>query len=164
MLVAASILLLARGDWFGLLQMAVFLVASVIFVELEFGLPHFFDLLFVAAALLNAAGWVWSFYTAVPGYDEVAHFFTSFAFTLSFGYLSYGVVRHHFRQHLWHFIIVIASFGISLGALWEVAEWVFAKSLADPVSDIIMDAAGAILAGAIAAWVLGRPANEGKPS
>lgn len=156
LLLAASILLVARGNWFGLIQMAVFVIASVVFVEFEFGLPNFFDLLFVSAALLNAVGWVWDLYTRVPGYDEAAHFYTSFAVTLSFGYLTFDVVRQHFRRHLGHFVIVIASFGISLGALWEVLEWLFAESLADPVADIILDSLGAVLAGAVAAWVLGR--------
>ncbi len=114
-----------------------------------------FDLLFVVAALLNAVGWTWQAYTGIPGYDEFAHFFTSFTVTLSLGFLVYRSVREPFRQHRLHFVLVIASFGISLGAFWEIFEWAILRELINPVVDIIMDSLGAVLAGFAAAWFLG---------
>jgi hypothetical protein len=52
----------------------------------------------VVAAVLNAAGWVWDLYTTVWGFDEVAHFYTSFAITLALGYRVFRAMRDQFRQ------------------------------------------------------------------
>ncbi len=52
-------------------------------------------------------------------------------------------------------LLMIASVGLAIGALWEVAEWGFdriapgdvIKGKHDTIIDIVMDTAGAILAG-----------------
>ena len=161
---AGTVFVLARGQLFGGAQLAVFLVMSLAFVVFDDRLPSLFDMLFVVAAILNAAGWVWNIYDSVPGYDELCHFYTSFAVTLSLGFLTYGTVKGPFREHRFHFVLVIASFGISLGAFWEVFEWMILEKLTNPVVDIIMDSAGAILAGGAAAWALGLQAEAGQAS
>jgi hypothetical protein len=155
LLAVACILVLGNGNWFGGSLLAVFLLASVAFVVGDEDLPGLFDLLFVAAAIINAAGWVWDLYRRIPGYDEAAHFYTSFAVTLSLSYLVYRRVREPFREHRLHFVLVIASFGISLGAFWEIFELLVLKELLNPVVDIIMDSLGAVLAGIGAAVSLG---------
>jgi hypothetical protein len=155
LLAGACVFVLLKGNWFGGLLLAVFLVASVAFVVFDEELPGLFDLLFVAAAIVNAAGWVWDLYGRIPGYDEIAHLYTSFAVTLSLGHLVYRRVRAPFREHRLHFVLVIASFGISLGAFWEIFEWLVLKELQNPVVDIIMDSLGAVLAGIAAAVSLG---------
>ena len=155
LLAAALLFVLAKGNWFGGILLTIFLLASAAFVLFDTRLPNLFDLLFVAAAIVNAAGWVWDLYGRIPGYDEISHFYTSFAVTLSLGYLVYQRVREPFREHRFHFVLVIASFGISLGAFWEIFEWLFLKELPNPVVDIIMDSLGAVLAGFAAAWFLG---------
>lgn len=152
------------GDWLGVLFLAGFLVASVCFVAFEGRLPMLFDMLFVGAALLNAIGWAWDYYTTIWGYDEAVHFYTTFAVTLSLGYLAFFAVREHFREHRWHFILVISSFGISLGALWEIFEWLILVKLTNPVEDLIMDTLGAVLAGFVAAWALGAEADDSERS
>lgn len=142
------------ADWFGALFLGGFLAASVIFVAFEDRLPTLFDALFVSSALVNAIGWAWDYYTTVWGYDEIVHFYTTFAVTLSAGYLTFFAVREHFRHHRLHFVLVISSFGISIGALWEIFEWIILPELTNPVEDMIMDSLGAILAGLVAAWAL----------
>ena len=117
-------------------------------------------MLFVAAAIVNAAGWVWNLYTRVWVYEEFAHFYTTFAATLSLGYLSLYVMRDHFREHRWHFVMVVTSFGVTLGAWWEVVEWIILKKLTDPVGDIVVDSLGAILAAFLALWTLNKEAPE----
>jgi hypothetical protein len=154
-LAAALVLLVLRGSWLNALLLGAFLAAATAFVAFDQRLPSLFDLLFVVAALLNAVGWTWQAYTGIPGYDEFAHFFTSFTVTLSLGFLVYRSVREPFRQHRLHFVLVIASFGISLGAFWEIFEWAILRELINPVVDIIMDSLGAVLAGFAAAWFLG---------
>ncbi len=61
-------------------------------------------------------------------------------------------------------MLTIASVGLAIGALWEVAEWGFdriapgdvIKGKHDTIIDILMDTAGAVLAGPLA-LILGRP-------
>lgn len=163
LLAAALITVTFRGDWWGALLLAVFLFASIAFVLFEDRLPTLFDLLFVVAALLNGAGWVWGLYRQVAGYDEFTHFFTSFAVTLSLGFLVFRAVQAPFRDHRILFFLVMASFGITLGAFWEVFEWTILTSLPNPVVDIIMDSLGALLAGVAAAWFLGLMSAEDDP-
>ncbi len=59
--------------------------------------------------------------------------------------------------------------GIALGALWEVAEWGFdqiapgdvIKGKHDTIIDIVMDTAGALLAGILALWLARWPPGTG---
>jgi hypothetical protein len=154
LLALALLVVAARSNWFGAALLLLFIAASIAFILAEDRLPSLFNLLFVVAAILNAAGWVWSLYGKIPGYDEFTHFFTSFAGTLSLGFLTFYAVRTHFQDHRLHFMLVIASFGITLGAFWEIFEWALLKELPNPVFDMIMDSLGAIAAGVAAAWAL----------
>jgi hypothetical protein len=154
LLAVALVYVAIMGNWFGALLLAAFLAVSVAFVVAK-PLPSLFDLLFVAAAMLNAAGWVWNLYDRIMGYDEIAHLVTSFAVTLSLGFLVYREVREPFREHRLHFMLVIASFGITLGAFWEIFEWTLLRSLPNPIVDIMVDSLGAVGAGVFAAWALG---------
>jgi hypothetical protein len=153
-LLAAGVLyVFFAGTWSQLLQGALFLAGVLLLIIFNDRLPSLLVMLFVLAAMVNAAGWVWNEYKT-PGYDEFAHLFTTFAVTLALGFLAYWRVQHHFRRHPVHFVLVISSFGISLGALWEVFEWTLIGELRDPVGDIIVDSIGAILAGIAAPWLI----------
>ena len=121
-------------------------------------MPSLFDALFVVAAIMNGAGWVWHIYKPVWGYDELAHFTTVFAVTLSLGYLSFYAMRRHFSSHRWHFALVVTCFGVTLGAWWEVAEWLVLRDLVDPVGDLIADSLGPMAAAGVAVWALGKQA------
>lgn len=156
LIAVATVAVAFRGDWTGVALLAAFLLASVAFVLFEDRLPALFDALFVSAAIVNAAGWVWDLYTQVWGYDEFAHFYTTFAATLSLGYLVLYAMREHFRQHPGHFLIVVTSFGVTLGAWWEVVELIILKKLTDPVGDIVVDSLGAMLAAWLSLWALGK--------
>lgn len=161
LLVVATIYVAAvQRDWTGAALLGVFLLASVLFVGFEDRLPALFDALFVSAAIINAVGWVWGLYKQVWGYDEFAHFYTTFAATLSLGYLTFYVMRRHFREHSAHFVIVVTSFGVTLGAWWEVFELIILKKLTDPVGDIVVDSLGALLAGLLALWTLVRQSDD----
>ncbi len=159
-LAVAIVIAVVNANWFGAVLLAIFLIASLVFVIAEQRLPSLFNLLFVAAAVMNAAGWVWNLYGKIIGYDEFTHFFTSFAITLSLGFLVFDAVKEHFRDHPRHFVLVIASFGITLGAFWEIFEWAALKQLPNPVVDMIMDSLGAVTAGVAAAWVLRLQSRE----
>lgn len=162
LLAIAIILAIGQGKWQNALTLAFFLVASFVFVIRDDRLPTLFDFLFVLAALLNAGGWVWGLFYPPGPYDEITHAFTIFAFTLAFSFLVYQSMLPVFRQHKLLYLLTIASFGIAIGALWEVAEWLAGlilateviESLDDTITDLIMDSLGATFAAITSLWAL----------
>jgi hypothetical protein len=111
--------------------------------------------LFAVTTMLNALGWVFEYYSDVPGFDEIAHGLTTTALTGLVGCLCFRSLfgaREVSSRHLW---IALLSLGIAIGALWEIVEWFsylvtgrpgIIKSLNDTVSDLIWDVVGAALA------------------
>ncbi len=75
-----------------------------------------------------------------------------------------------FRQHTLLYLLTITSFGIAIGALWEITEWSAGKILApdvigsidDTVVDLIMDTLGSGLAAIISLWVLQKWTDSGQ--
>lgn len=152
-------LVIYQTKWLGVALVSVFLVASIAFIVSPIRLPAFHNFAFVLAALLNALGWTLNLYRGMPGFDEFTHAFTTFAATLTIGFLAFYRVRQHFYTHRVHFVIVIVSFGVTLGAWWEIFEyWIIA--VRDPVSDLIVDSIGAIAAGLLSCYVLTSSRNE----
>ncbi|MEA5602334.1 hypothetical protein [Nostoc sp. UHCC 0252] len=151
-----------QGKWSNALGLAVFLVISFIFVIRDDKLPTLFDFLFVLAALLNATGWVWNLFGMPGPYDEIVHAYTTSAITLALSFLVYGSMLNIFRNHTLLYLVTITSFGIAIGALWEVIEWSAGKilstqvieSLDDTIIDLVMDTLGAGLAALISLWAL----------
>lgn len=151
-----------QGNGMNAVALAGFLITSLIFVVRDDRLPTLFDFLFVVAALLNAGGWVWGLFYQPGPYDEMTHAFTMFAITLALSFLVYRPMLTIFRQHKLLYLLPIASFGIAIGALWEVAEWSAGKILAteviesldDTITDLIMDSIGAGLAALTSLWAL----------
>jgi hypothetical protein len=158
----AIIAAVMQGNGWNAIALAGFLIASLVFVVKDDRLPTLFDFLFVVAALLNAGGWVWRLFYQPGPYDEITHAFTTFAVTLALSFLVYRSMLTVFRQHKLLYLLTIASFGIAIGALWEVAEWTAGKILAtevigsidDTVVDLIMDSFGAGLAAVVSLWAL----------
>ncbi|MCC5604582.1 hypothetical protein [Nostoc favosum] len=151
-----------QGKWSNALGLALFLVVSFVFVIRDDKLPTLFDFLFVLAALLNATGWVWDLFGMPGPYDEIVHAYTTYAITLALSFLVYGSMLNIFRNHTLLYLVTITSFGIAIGALWEVTEWSAGKilstkvieSLDDTIIDLVMDTLGAGLAALISLWAL----------
>jgi hypothetical protein len=162
LLAIAILLSLVQTKWMNALSLSVFFIAALIFLVKDDRLPALFDFLFVIAALLNAGGWVGGWFYAPGPYDEITHAFTTFALTLALSFLVYRPMLTVFRQHTWLYLFTITSFGIAIGALWEVTEWTAGKilpaevigSLDDTIVDLIMDSLGAGFAAAISLWIL----------
>ncbi|KOP28330.1 hypothetical protein AMR41_00385 [Hapalosiphon sp. MRB220] len=162
LLTLAVIIAAVQGNWLNALALACFLVVSFVFVTQENRLPTLFDFLFVLAALLNAGGWVWDLFYMPGPYDEIVHAYTTFAITLALSFLVYSSMLNIFRHHKFLYLLTIASFGIAIGALWEITEWSAGKilstkiigSLNDTVVDLMMDSLGAGLAAFISLWTL----------
>lgn len=172
LLAIAVVTVLIRGQWVAAASLGGFLCAAFLFVKFEdkLHLPTLFGLLFVIAALINAGGWAWDLYNKPGPYDEIAHFYTSFAITLAVGFLLYSELMEGFSSHRVLFVLTIASLGIALGALWEVVEWLadFAtpkqvvSGLDDTISDIMLDSAGALLAALLNVWGLNERSQANK--
>ncbi|MBD2356479.1 hypothetical protein H6G41_17920 [Tolypothrix sp. FACHB-123] len=151
-----------QGNWLNALALGFFLIASLVFVIRDDKLPTLFDFLFVVAALVNAMGWVWGLFYMPGPYDEIVHAYTTFAITLALSFLVYSSILNIFRNHTLLYLVTIASFGIAIGAIWEVTEWSAGKilstevigSLDDTIIDLIMDSLGAGLAALISLWAL----------
>ena len=112
---------------------------------------------FLAAALgvANAAGYVLDLYARFWWFDRILHACTIFAATV---WLALFVFRRVLRGGPGHdalLVLLMASVGLAVGALWEVAEWGFdriapgdvIKGKHDTIIDIVMDAIGALAAG-----------------
>lgn len=149
----AAVVMAVRGDWLAAAVLLLFLGLSVAFVLLRRALPNLFDLLFVLASMVNAAGYVWDLFTGVVYYDEVAHAFTSFALAMALGFLVYRTMALHFAEHGWLFVIAAASLALSLGVLWEIFEFYtgLALDIRDTITDLIADTLGALAGGLVAA-------------
>lgn len=168
LLAIAILTALVQTKWLNALGLAGFLVVALIFVIKDDRLPTLFDFLFVVAALLNAGGWVWGWFYLPGPYDEITHAFTTFAITLALSFLVYHSMLTVFRQHTWLYLLTIASFGIAIGALWEVMEWSAGKilpsevigSLDDTVIDLMMDSLGAGVAAMTSLWTLRQPSPQ----
>lgn len=162
LLAVAIVVMVVQAKWVAAATLAGFLVASFLFVIFERRLPALFDLLFVGAALINACGWAWDLYSQPGPYDEIAHCYTIFAITLAAGYLLYRDLMESFSKHKLLFVLVIASLGIALGAVWETAEWTadfflskqIVAGLFDTETDLILDSVGAISAALLNLWGL----------
>jgi hypothetical protein len=171
LLAGAAVVVLVRGDWLAAAALAGFLLASFLFVRLASTLPNLFDLLFMLAALINAGGWAWDLFNKPGPYDEIAHFYTIFAITLAVGYVLYGSLMEGLAEHRVLLVVIIASLGIALGALWEVAEWLadfvtpkqIVSGLTDTITDIMLDSGGAILAALLNLWGLHARARARRP-
>jgi hypothetical protein len=112
----------------------------------------------VAAAVFNALGWAFNLFAKFGAYDVLAHGYTIFAITLSAGFLVYSSSQVHFERIGWLFLLSIFCFGMALGGLWEIVEWLFGVigPIDDTVGDLTMDAAGAFAAGVLSAWTARR--------
>ena len=156
-----AVVALVTRTWLDALTLAGFAISAGALVRFTHRLPSLVHLMIAVAALLNAAGYAWDLWQRIAVYDDAVHGFTIFALTLPLGLLSSGS-RLALRQgHDLEYMLAVISFGIAIGALWEVAEWGFdlvhprnvIQGKTDTIIDIIMDTSGAILAAGLSRWI-----------
>lgn len=104
----------------------------------------------------NVAGYAFDLYAAFWWFDRVLHAATVLALTfwLAVMVLDEGIQKGWIVL----FIILVASVGIAVGVLWEVAEWVFDRFASgdviegkdDTVIDLVMDTLEALAAATLA--------------
>lgn len=147
---------LVVGDWVAAATLTVFLVLSFAYLLRADHLPSPFDTMVAAAALLNAFGFAFDLWKKIPFYDNAAHAVTIFAVTLAFFYLVYREPIGRSRPHV--MAVAVFTFGVTIGALWEIVEWsaevildkevVFGE--ADTATDLITNSLAALAAAALA--------------
>jgi len=145
--------LLLSGEWRAALVLGTFFALSFAYLLRSEPQPHAFDVLFALAALLGALGYVFDLFSAIVPYDELTHSFTTFAVSLAFYFLFYGGAVP--RQSAVALGTSVFTLGVTVGAYWEIFEYATGArfGLADTISDLIVDSAGALMA-ALVAFVL----------
>lgn len=150
-----------QGRWHGVLVLTGFTIAELVFLLKSDRPPALVNLLVVMAGLVNAAGFVWDLYQKLWWFDEAVHLYTLFALTLLLGTVGRRSLLTGARDHRLLAILAVASFGVAIGALWEIAEWGYdrftpgnsIKGKRDTIIDMIMDSIGAVIAGWLSGWV-----------
>ena len=168
LLAVALVVVALMGAWQGTVVLVEFFLITFVLL-LDDWLPGLFTLLFVVAALIKAAGWMWGLSDGTGRYDLIAQSFTIFSVTLTLGYRTYKPLLDVFHEHRRLFCLTMASFGIAIGVLWAVVEWqVITRVAGDVVTsrsalaqDVIMSAIGAALAGLFSLWALAEHARAG---
>ena len=147
--------LLIMGDITAALIVAVFLALSFAHLLRSERRPAVFDVVFALAALAGALGYVFDLFGEIVPYDELTHAFTTFSVSLAFYFLFYGgAVPERRAVALGSSVFTL---GVTVGAYWEIFEWFFVGkyTMADTISDLLVDSAGAVAA-ALVALVLRR--------
>ena len=124
--------------------------------------------LLVGAVVANIAGYALDLYARWAWFDKVLHPYTIGAITLALALVLHGRVLMGAPDRRLILILVIAAIGLSIGALWEVAEWGYDKNAPgnvikgkdDTITDLIVDALGALLAGVWASFLVERSASR----
>lgn len=161
-LVLALVEELVTGDAVGALSMALFVALSFAYLLRDERLPNVFDALVAASALLNAFGFVFDLFDGPILYDEVAHAVTIFSITLAFFFLFYRDAVPAARTLA--MATAVFTFGVTVGSLWEVAEWTTGQvfgitvifGLSDAITDLIANGVGALAAALVALFLRDR--------
>lgn len=147
--------LLVSGDATAALIVAVFLALSFAHLLRSDRRPAVFDVSFALAGLAGALGYAFGLFDEVVPYDELTHAFTTFSVSLAFYFAFYGGAVPERRAVA--LATSVFTLGVTVGAYWEIFEWFFVGhfTMADTISDLLVDSAGA-LAAAIVALALRR--------
>jgi hypothetical protein len=146
-LVAALVVL---GDLQAALIVAVFVALSFAHLLRTDRRPAFFDVLFAIAAIAGAVGFVFGLFDEIVPYDEITHAFTTFCVSLTVYFLFYGGAVPERRAIALG--TSVFTLGVTVGAYWEIFEWFFVGHypMADTISDLLVDSAGALAAALVA--------------
>lgn len=167
----AGVLLLALAflgtlfvsHWMKSFMLAV-LLAPTLYVIARWNarLPTFVQAIFVVAMLFNAAGYLFDWFADWRQFDKIAHFYSGFAVTIAFAFMLYSPLLPVLRARPLLLLLAVTTLGTTIASLWEIAEWLaeiitgdsIIRSIADTMVDIVMGAAGALLAAFISIWAV----------
>ncbi|MDP9474559.1 MAG: hypothetical protein M3R38_02475 [Actinomycetota bacterium] len=87
----------------------------------------------VALGMVAAvAGGIFNLYSRFHWYDAVIHTCNFFALTLLAAVYAYGAVLAEAQEHGFLLVLFLAIFGLGLGALWEIAEFLYDHFVVKP--------------------------------
>lgn len=152
--------LVYQQNYFNAFQLISLIGFSQVMKQVRAPVVQFTDSLYISVGVLNAWGWVMNWYRTSEHFDDIIHLLTTFTVTLFLGYIFLKIVPLQLHSH-WIWPIVIANFGVALGALWEVAEWYgfmliqseHQTTMPDTITDIVMDTIGALAGGCSILWL-----------
>lgn len=152
-LALALLWLLVSGDLMPAAIVAVFLALSFAHRLRREPRPNLFDLFFLLAAAMGAIGYSFDLFAEIVPYDELTHAFATFSVSLAFYFLFYGGAVP--RERAVALGTSVFTLGVTVGAWWEVFEYVTGNryGMADTMSDIVVDSAGALAAALLALWL-----------
>lgn len=116
-------------------------------------------------------GWIgnwFGWYHEWVAFDEVVHSASFFSMTLLIGaYAHDSLFRYVPGYGIWK-VLLVASAGIALGVMWELAEWLYDLSVTgnvikdkrDTMVDFVCDSGGALAASLVALGVARAAAIE----
>lgn len=117
----------------------------------------------VFGALVAIVSVVFGLYQVFPWFDEALHAYNFFALTLLLAVYAYGAVLTGAREHGFLLVLTITVIGLGLGALWEIGEFAYDRTVAPPsvilpkfdtIMDMLLDTGGALVAGLLLLWML----------
>ena len=122
----------------------------------------------IIALLANIAGYAWNLYSRIRLFDEILHGFTTFALTLPIALLLYQVTLTGAHTRPLLFVLTVASLGLAIGAVWEIAEWAYDQIVPgnvilgknDTIIDLMVDTLGSIVAGIVSVGMVRRTRAE----
>ena len=159
--VVGALWLAMAGDVKGTFNLAL---AAVVLVAARLAnLPRIYDLALIVAMTLTQGGEAAGLYDTWAWYDRVVHFVVPML-TSQVLYICLARIevlpdpqQETLRRHDAGMFLVTFALGTSVGAVWEIFEWVsdglFGSDLSqgnvDTVGDLIADASGSLAGGAL---------------
>ena len=115
----------------------------------------FYWALLALAVLINVAGYGLGMWHDETLFDELVHFYTSFAGVAAIGRLA---LANEWLPRAASRPAVLLTIAVALGIIWEAFEYAIGivGSRHDTLMDLAMDLTGATLAAVLIAWVAGR--------
>lgn len=165
MLVATAAFVLAlQQRWMDATALAALAMLGFAFLGMERMLPRMFTLLFILAALVNTAGYVFSLWHQLSYFDEAVHFFTSFTVMAAIGWIILSLTSVEDTGTV--YVLLIVGLGFVIGVFWELFEYVIGiiGSGWDTSIDILMDVAGAICAAGLCSWLASSQSGLTEPN
>jgi uncharacterized membrane protein YjdF len=158
---AGAIVTLALGDTAAALRLFLTFLATVAVARLM--LPRLFDAAFLLGMALQAWGNTAQLFTTFDDYDVIVHFVLPLACApaLYIMLARWEVVpdlgEDAERHHLLGVWVVTVALGLSLGALYEIYEWVsnhlvgsdLKVGYADTIADLTDDALASVIGGVL---------------
>lgn len=153
-LLAASLILLIIGTigarWGDAAVWSMIALVSIAAIQGRNHMPALFGFLLALTAAVNGAGYSLTLWHEETSFDEVVHFFTTFAGMTAIGWalLATRTIGRLSRLKLF---VTIVGIGFILGVLWEGFEALIGISgrPKDTLIDLLMDSGGALVAGAL---------------